>query len=775
MSDTPPYQDPRRPTPERVQDLLARLSLAEKLLQITAIWDAKGALLGADGRLDAARLHANFPLGLGHVSRPSDRKGEGGFSGTHGRGPRATAELVNALQRQAVNHTRWGIPLLCHEEGLHGYAAAGATCFPQAIALAGSFDPALVEAVNAVTAREMRARGVVLALTPVLDIARDARWGRIEETFGEDPHLVAEMGLAAVRGLQGPPTADRRLPPHKVFATLKHLAGHGQPEAGTNTGPAPLGERELRDQFLPPFERAVREAGAAAVMASYNELDGVPSHANPWLLRQVLRAEWGFEGAVLGDYFAVEQLASQHHVAADEAEAAVQALQAGVDSDLPNGAAYRHLAQAVADGRVPEALVDEAVARVLTLKFRAGLFEQAEVDEDRAEPLTHDDEAAALALHAATRCVVLLKNEGLLPLALPAAAGPVARRPVWAVIGPNAAVPRLGAYSGQPPVATSLLEGLRQVTAGRVDLRHAQGVCITEGDDWWADEVRAAPREANLALIDEAVAVAAAADVVIVAVGDDERSCREAWAAHHLGDRSTLDLVGEQGLLIERLHATGRPLVVVLIGGRPVASEAVVAQAGALLQAWTLGEQGGLALAQVLTGAVNPAARLPITVPRHVGQLPVHHNHKPSARRGYLFDDIRPLFPFGFGLSYTRFEIGAPRLARSSIAVGEVARLLVTVQNTGERDGDEVVQVYVRDLVASVTRPVRSLCAFARVALRAGEQRGLAFDIGPAALALWNPAMQRVVEAGAFELLVGPDAQRLQAVRLQVVAALQPS
>ena len=771
MNTTQPYRDPTRPTAERVQDLLSRLSLPEKLLQITAIWDAKGALLGTDGRLDAARLHELFPLGLGHVSRPSDRKGEGGFSGAQTRGPRATAELVNALQRHAVQHTRWGIPLLCHEEGLHGCAAAGATCFPQAIALAGSFDPALVEAVNAVTAREMRARGVQLALTPVLDIARDARWGRLEETFGEDPHLVAEMGLAAVRGLQGAPTADGRLPPGKVFATLKHLAGHGQPEAGTNTGPAPLGERELRDQFLPPFERAVREAGAAAVMASYNELDGIPSHANPWLLRQVLRAEWGFDGVVLGDYFAIEQLASQHHVAAGEAEAAVRALQAGVDSDLPNGAAYRHLAQAVAEGRVPEALVDEAVARVLTLKFRAGLFEQCRVDEAQAEALTHTPEAAALALHAATRCVVLLKNEGLLPLAVPAADTTPAHRPVWAVIGPNATVPRLGAYAGEPPVAISLLDGLRQATAGRVALRHAQGVRITEGDEWWADEVQATPRAVNLALIDEAVAVAAEADVVIVAVGDDERSCREAWAAHHLGDRSRLDLVGEQGLLIERLHATGRPLVVVLIGGRPVASEALVAQAGALLQAWTLGEQGGLALAQVLIGEANPAARLTVTVPRHVGQLPVHHNHKPSARRGYLFDDIAPLFPFGFGLSYTRFEIGPPRLVHSTIAVGEAARLLVAVRNTGDRDGDEVVQVYVRDLVASVTRPVKSLCAFERVALRAGESRELALDIAPGALALWNPAMQRVVEPGEFELLVGPDSQRLQAVRLRVVAA----
>lgn len=761
----PPFRDATLPISARVADLLSRMTLEEKVVEVCAIWDLKGQMLDGARRLDPALLRERFPHGVGHVSRPSDAKGEGGHSAQGGRGPAATAELVNAFQRHAQEHTRLGVPVLFHEEGLHGYAAVGATSFPQAIALAGSFDRELVEAVNAVTAREMRARGGVLALTPVLDIARDPRWGRIEETFGEDPHLAAEMGIAAVRGLQG---SGERLAPGKVFATLKHLAGHGQPEGGVNVGPAQLAERELRENFLPPFERAVKEAGACVVMASYNEVDGVPSHANGWLLGDVLRGEWGFDGAVIGDYFAVEQLASLHQVAADNEQAAARALAAGVDADLPNGAAYANLAAAVREGRVPQAQLDEAVRRMLTLKFRAGLFEQPFVDAKAAEAATHDEAARTLALRAAERSVVLLKNDGTLPLAVPAS--PAARRPVWAVIGPNAAVPRLGVYSGTPPEPISLLAGLQQVMGERVDLRHAQGVRITEGDDWWADAVHATPRETNLRLIDEAVAAAADADVIILAVGDDERTSREAWAAHHLGDRSALDLVGEQQLLFDRLHATGKPVVVVLINGRPVSSEALATKAHALIEAWFLGEQGGLALARALTGAVNPGAKLPLTIPRHVGQIPLFYNHKPSARRGYLFDDITPLFPFGHGLSYTRFEIGAPRLSQPVMAADGVVQVFVDVRNVGGRSGDEVLQLYVRDRVATVTQPVKALKGFERVSLEPGETRTVQFTLDAAALALWNGHMQRVVEPGEFDVMVGPDSVQLQSVLLTVTA-----
>lgn len=760
---TPPYRDARRPIAERVQDLLSRMTLDEKVNQLTTVWDAKGRLLDGARRVDADRLAQAFPLGVGQLARPADSKGEGRNSAVGGRGPRETVELVNAYQAQARQHTRLGIPVLCHEEGLHGYAAPGATSFPQAIALASSWDPQLVQQVNAVTAREMRARGVHLALTPVLDIARDPRWGRIEETFGECPHLVAELGLAAVRGLQGELDAEGRLAPGKVFATLKHLAGHGQPEGGINVGPAPLAERELREAFLPPFERAVREAGAQVVMASYNEIDGLPSHASHWLLQQVLRDEWGFGGVVAADYFAVDQLASLHQVADGPEAAAALALAAGVDCDLPNGSAYAQLAAAVAAGHVPLAQVDQAAARMLALKFRAGLFDEPPASPDDAERQTRRPQDLALALRAAERSVVLLKNDGTLPLTCAAAPPqPGGALPVLALIGPNAAVARLGAYSGQPPQALSLLDGLRERLHGLAELHFAQGVRITEGDDWWADAVHATPPELNRPLIDEALALARKADLVVLAVGDDERTSREAWAAHHLGDRSEIGLPGQQQALFDALCDLGKPVVVVLINGRPVSSVAINQRAAAVVEAWFPGEQGGRALARVLCGDVSPGGKLPLSVARHVGTLPCHYNHKPSARRGYLWDEVAPLYPFGFGLSYTRFEIGPPQLPARPVAAGEHVALEVEVHNTGLREGDEVVQVYLRDRVASVTRPQRQLVAFERVTLAAGQRRRLRFVLPPLAFALWDRQMRRIVEPGVFEIGVGPDSVQLQ-------------
>ena len=760
----PPYLDPEAPIAHRVADLLSRLTLDEKIAQIITLWDGKGSLLDGQRRLLPERLSAAFPHGIGQVARPADSKGEGINSAVNGRGVRATIELVNAYQQHARQHTRLGIPVLFHEEGLHGYAAPGATSFPQALAQAQAWDRELVHDTNAITAREMRARGVHLALTPVLDIARDPRWGRIEETYGEDPYLVTELGVAAVRGLQG---EGERLAPGKVFATLKHLAGHGDPEGGINVGPAPIAERELREAFLPPFEAAVKRAGARVVMASYNEVDGLPSHANPWLLNDVLRGEWGFEGAVIGDYFAVDQLHSLHHLAGSLGEAAALALQSGVDSDLPNGASYVHLAEAVRAGRVPLALVDQAVARMLDLKFRAGLFDEGPADAAVAEALTNNAEARALALRSAERCIVLLKNDGTLPLRTAARNG---RKPVLGVIGPNAAVARLGSYSGEPPQAVSLLGGLRTRLGDLVDLRHAEGVSLTEGDDWWADEVRATPPEVNQALIQEAVLLARNCDLVVLAVGDDERTAREAWATQHLGDRAAIGLPGAQMDLFDALHATGRPIVVVFINGRPVSEPRIAEQAQAIVQAGFLGEQGGHALARMLVGDVNPGGKLPLSIARHVGTLPVFYNHKPSARRGYLFDDVRPLWPFGFGLSYTRFEFGAPRLSAPTMGVDGQVQVSVRVRNAGERSGDEVVQLYVRDLVASVTRPVLELKGFQRITLAPGESRDVGFTLEAQALALWNARLQRVVEPGDFDVFTGPDSTQLQAARLHVTA-----
>jgi beta-glucosidase len=758
------YKDPNSPVEARVEDLLARMTLQEKVAQMMSIWDAKAEIFDARLEFDPAKMALKYPNSIGQFARPSDATGPTSPRVLPGRDVRGTIRLVNALQKYAMTRTRLGIPILFHEEGLHGYAARGATSFPQAIALASSWDPALLRAVNVITAREIRARGVSLALTPVVDVARDPRWGRIEETFGEDPYLVGEMGVAAVEGLQGEGNA-RSLGPAKVFATLKHLTGHGQPESGTNVGPAPYSERTLREFFFPPFEKIIRRTGISVVMPSYNEIDGVPSHANTWLLEKVLRGEWGFDGVVVSDYYAIADLQNLHHIAGSMEEAAGRALAAGVDCDLPSGGAYATLTQLVRDGRVSEERINESVRRLLALKFRAGLFENPYADATQAVALTNNAEARALALTAAQRSIILLKNDGMLPLRLPQ---PGSAKPVIAVIGPNAGVARLGGYYGQPPVTVSILEGIRAKVGARAQVVFAEGVKITADDDWWADAVQLADPAANRRLIEEAAAVARKADQIVLAIGDTEQTSREGWAKTHLGDRDSLDLVGEQQALFDALHALGKPIAVVLINGRPASTVEIADKADALLEGWYVGEQGGNAVADVLFGDVNPGGKLPVTIPRSVGQLPMFYNVKPSARRGYLFDTVAPLYPFGYGLSYTSFEVGAPRLSADRIGVDGSVTVSVPVRNTGSRGGDETVQIYVHQLVSSVTRPIKELKAFERVTLGPGESTTLTFLLTPEAFRMWNVSMQRVVEPGAFEIMAGSNSVDLKTIQVTI-------
>ncbi len=746
----------------RVEDLLARMTLEEKVAQMQSIWEDKRDVFDSKLELDSKKMAQKFPDGIGQFARPSDAVGPVSPRLMPGRDVRGTIRLVNSLQHYATEHTRLGIPIMFHEEGLHGYVAVGATSFPQAIALASSWDPRLVRAVNVVTAREMRARGVSEGLTPVVDVARDPRWGRIEETFGEDPYLVGELGVAAVEGLQGEGKAWD-LAPGKVFATLKHLTGHGQPESGTNVGPAPYSERTLREFFFPPFEKIIARTGVSAVMPSYNEIDGVPSTANVWLLQKVLRGEWGFKGAVVSDYYAIEDLQRLHHIAATPEEAARLALKAGVDIDLPSRGAYATLAQQVRDGLVPMSSIDTAVRRLLTLKFRAGLFEHPFADPEQAQAITNNSEARALALKAAQRSIVLLKNDGTLPLQLPAG-----KTPVIALIGPSAAVARLGGYSSQPQVTVSILDGVRAKVGARAKIVFAQGVKITANDDWWADEVQLADPKENHRLIDEAVAAARGADEIILAIGDTEQTSREGWAPTHLGDRDSLNLVGQQQDLFDALHALGKPLVVVLINGRPASTVTIAEQANALLEGWYLGEQGGNAMADVLFGDVNPGGKLPVTIPRSVGQLPMFYDYKPSAHRGYLFDTTAPLYPFGYGLSYTTFEIGASQLSSDHIGIDGSVQVSVPVRNTGSRAGDETVQLYVHQLVGSVTRPIKELKAFERLSIAAGETKTVTFTLTPETFRMWNIDMRRVVEPGAFEIMVGPNSVDLKTTLLHI-------
>lgn len=759
----PIYRDPKAPIDLRVEDLLSRMTLDEKVAQLITLSRTKRDIMDDDRAFDPAKATKAYPYGFGQVARPSDRGGAATANNnpadTTGRwrSPADTIAFVNATQQWAAT-TRLGIPVLFHEECLHGYMAPTATSFPQAIALAGSFDRDLMERVSAVIGREVRAHGTVLALSPVVDIARDPRWGRIEETFGEDPYLCGEMGVAAVLGLQG---RSKILAPGKVFATLKHMTGHGQPESGENVAPAPLAERELRERFFPPFRKIVAKTGIAAVMPSYNEIDGVPSHANRWLLNDVLRGEWGFDGAIVSDYAAIGELATLHHVAPDLAAAAKLALIAGVDSDLPDGEAFRTLGDQVRAGKVPLALVDQACRRILTLKFRAGLFEAAPVDPRAAAKLTANAEALALAREAAVKAITLLTNDGTLPLR------PGAHERV-AVIGPNAAVARLGGYSSIPTDPVSLLDGVRARLAGKAEVVHAQGVFITRSEDRSANEILLADPAKNRQLIAEAVEVAKTADVILLAIGDTEQTSREGYAKNHLGDRTGLDLVGEQNELFLAMKATGKPVVVVAINGRPPSWPTVAEQANALLECWYMGQEGGHAMAAVLFGDHNPGGKLPVTVARHVGQLPVFYDAKPSARRGYLFDTTDPLFPFGHGLSYTKFELGRPRLSAPRIGAGGSVTVEVDVANVGDRQGDEVVQLYIRDQVASVTQPIKVLKAFTRVSLRAGERRTVSMTLDSDAFAIWNDEMREVVEPGLFDIMTGPDSRNLQTVTLEI-------
>jgi beta-glucosidase len=766
----PDYQDPALPTARRVEDLLARMTLEEKVAQMLCLWKAKqqitdAQVTDAQGRFDPARAPEWFRVGIGRIERPSE-----------GHGARAQAAFTNAIQRWVKENTRLGIPVIFHEEALHGLQAEEATSFPQAIALASTWNPDLVERVFAAVAHEVRARGAQQVLAPVVDVARDPRWGRFEETYGEDPYLVARLGLAAVRGFQG---GGRTIPAGRVIATLKHMTGHGQPESGTNVGPAPFGERTLRDVFFPPFEVAVKQGHARSLMPSYNEVDGIPSHANRWMLRDVLRGEWRFDGTVVSDWQAISQLAGRHRVAAGDADAARQALAASVDVELPDAEAYPTLVGQVRLGAVSEAAINDAVRRLLRDKFELGLFEDPYVDPARADEISGSAASRPLALEAARQAIVLLQNRGGL---LPLSADKVRR---VAVVGPHAAEVMLGGYSGVPRHAVSILEGVRRRLGAGATVTHAEGVRITEDSvfthgpqplvggtrsqaRWSADRVVLADPVANRRRIAEAVALARDSDVAIVVVGDNEQTAREAYAENHLGDRAELRLVGQQEELVRAVLDTGTPTVLVLINGRPPAIPELAERAPAILEGWYLGQEGGTAVAEVLFGDVNPSGKLPVSLPRGVGQLPLFYNRKPTARRGYLFGSTRPLFPFGHGLSYTTFAYSAPAVSPARIAPDGRATVSVEVTNTGSRAGDEVVQLYVRAEVSRATRPVLELKGFRRVTLAPGERRTLTFELGPEQLAYHGPEMKRVVEPGRFRVMVGGSSAAVKSVELDV-------
>jgi beta-glucosidase len=759
-ADEPVYRDPQAPVDARVADLLGRMTLQEKIAQISCIWQRKGEVEDANGNFDPARASRVFPYGIGQVARPSDRvplEANDPLQNVFRNVPQ-TVDFINAVQHYSVDDTRLGIPTIFHGEGLHGFMARDATSFPQAIALGSSWDPALITQVYTVVAREARARGVQLLLTPVINLGRDPRWGRIEETFSEDSYLVTRMGVAEVRGLQG---NTLPLGPHNVYATLKHMSGYEVPEAGTNVGPAEITRRTLLQMYLPPFRAAIQQANAQIVMPSYNEIGGIPSSANRWMLTDVLRDQWGFKGVTLSDYEAIEQLMSLHHVAGNLTDAAARAMRAGVDLDTPDGEAFANLPQALAQGKVTQAQIDTAAGRVLRLKFLAGLFEHPYADARYAEKITNDAEARALAVRAAQESIVLLKNDGTLPLQ-------THRIRTLAVIGPNAGVARLGGYSEVPAHTVSILQGIRTLVGNSVRVVYAQGVKLVESGDQYTDQVVLPSPAENRALIRQAVRVARTADEVVLAIGTRGALCREGWADNHLGDRDSLDLIDQQQQLADAMFALGKPVVVVLINGCPLAVDEIAHKANALIEGWYLGQEGGTAMADVLLGKTNPGGKLTVTIPRSVGFVPYNYDEKPSAHRGYQFADNSPLFPFGYGLSYTTFDVGPPVISAASIHSNGTVTVSVNVRNTGKAAGDEVVQLYLHELVTSVTEPTKVLRGFKRVSLAAGASTQVRFELGRDDFAIWDEDLRYVVEPGTFQVMAGPDSVDLKTATFEV-------
>ncbi|MCC7357952.1 MAG: glycoside hydrolase family 3 C-terminal domain-containing protein [Anaerolineales bacterium] len=740
----PPYRNPHLPIPQRVADLLARMTLAEKVAQLGSLW-INDLVDGVTFSPDKAR--AALPHGIGQAARSA------GFANLT---PQQVAAVTAAAQAWVAQETRLGIPIMIHDESCSGFMARGADVFPQSIGLASTWAPELAEAETTFIRAQMRAVGSHQGLAPMLDISRDPRWGRLEEGYGEDPYLVAAMGVAYVRGLQGPDLTTG------VAATGKHFGAHGLPEAGLNWGPVKVGGRELREVYLHPFEAVVREAGLATIMNAYHELDGIPCGASRELLTDLLRTEWGFDGIVTSDYDTLPRLMDYHLLAHDKREAAKYALEAGLDVELSHADVYAQpLIEAVQSGQVHEAYLDLSVRRVLAMKFRLGLFDNPTGAVGTVAATFSQPAARALAHTLALKSLVLLKNDAqLLPLS--------PDLPAIAVIGPNAAEIRhmVGDYAyaavsdnmdggykkteaeytfkERMPPTVSILDAIRQTVGAGTEVRYVQGCDIS------------APDRSSFAA---AVAAAQGASVAVLVVGG-----RSGQDINNTGgecrDRATLDLPGVQNELVQAVLATGTPVVLVLVDGRPASIPALVEQSQAVLQAWLPGEEGGLAVAEVLFGRYNPGGKLPVTIARSVGQVPIYYSHKPSAGRSYPYnryvdESNLPLFAFGHGLSYTQFEYSRLSVSPAEVAPDGEVTVSVSVKNIGDRAGDEVVQLYLHDLVGTVTRPVKELKGFQRVTLEPGQTARVTFTLPVALTAFYDRAMRYIVEPGVFAVLVG--------------------
>ncbi|MCR8560698.1 glycoside hydrolase family 3 C-terminal domain-containing protein [Mucilaginibacter sp. BJC16-A38] len=718
-----PYKDAKLPIEKRVADLLSRMTVEEKIRQLDMYWGHEVANMRgheAESMSDSAKINI----------------GKHGIGSVHDLYP-LTAAITNQIQRYALEKTRLGIPVLFIEEGLHGYEGLGSTTFPTPMALAGAWDTTIVHKAGRIAATEVRAHGVNMILGPVLCLPRDPRWGRVEETYGEDPYLAAANGVAMVKGMQGNKLSD----PDAVLAEPKHFAVHGIPEAGSNMAPVNMGVREARSSFLYVFEKAVKEGGAMGMMAAYSEIDGIPCVDNHWLLTDVLRKEWGFKGFVLSDLGAIKMSLNSHRVASDPVDALAQTINAGLDMqfyDFPHPQFLTAMTTALKSKQLSLASLNRAVSDVLRVKFMLGLFDHPYIEEGLLKKVNRTDASRAVALQAAQEGISLLKNENsVLPL------GPNVHK--VAVIGPLAQSTYLGGYANKQGRGVAIVDALKQRAGDKLDVKFETG---------YSSDTSSSAQSENL---QKAVNTVNGSDVAIVVLGEDINEVGEGK------DRSSLDLNAQQIRLIQAVYKTGKPTVVVLFNGRPLCINWVAKKIPAIVESWFLGDMGGLAVADVLLGNVNPSGKLPMTFPRSVGQLPYYYNHKPTSRHVYVDQDTSALFPFGHGLSYTTFQYSGLNISPANIPVNGSVNVSVSIKNTGKVEGTEVVQLYLRDVISSVTTPVKSLKGFKRISLKPGESGIVNFKLDNKELMLWNRQMKEVVEPGEFKVMVGSSSEDIRA------------
>ena len=726
----PLYKDASAPVEKRVEDLLRRMTLEEKVGQMNQYVGLehirKNEAVLTEDELKNNTANAFYPgFNADSVAGWTRRGLVGSFLHV------VTLEEANYLQSLALE-SRLAIPLIFGIDAIHGNAnAPDNTVYPTNIGLACTFDTDLAYRIARETAAEMRAMNMHWTFNPNVEVARDPRWGRVGETFGEDPYLVSLMGAATVEGYQGDLSSD------DVLACIKHFAGGSQPINGTNGSPTDLSERTIREVFFPPFEAGVK-AGAMSLMTAHNELNGIPCHSNKWLMKDVARGEWGFKGFVVSDWMDIEHIHDLHATAENLKEAFYQSIMAGMDMHMHGVYWNEYVCELVREGRIPERRIDESVRRILEMKFRLGLFEHPYADEGKTMEVRLCDEHRQTALEAARKSVVLLKNDGLLPLA------PEKYRRVL-VTGINADDHNiLGDWSAEqkPENVVTVLEGLKAVSP------QTDFVFVDQG---WN------PRKMTRSQVDKAAALARTCDLNIVVAG--EYMYRGRWTERTSGedtDRSDIDLVGLQNELIRKVAASGKPTVLVLVSGRPLGVEWAAEHLPALVNAWEPGMYGGQAVAEILYGKVNPSGKLAVTMPRSAGQVQMIYNHKPSQYfHPYSGTPSTPLYPFGYGLSYNRYEYSDLKLDKTEISSGDSVKVMVTVKNAGTMYGEEIVQFYIRDRFSSVTRPVKELKDFARVSLAPGESKTVEFAVTPEKLSFLDINLRPVVEPGEFIVMVG--------------------